>query len=759
MGFVHWILISVTTLLRVSTADTAVTVRNVTLLVLAPYGGGYEGQGEPGWKAGPAVVPAVRLAVDRINNRTDVLPGYHVQLLEENSGCEHSLGTMYKFATSVVLKRSSSNVVGVIGPGCSESTLLVGKLGARDGISLIQISPAATSPQLTDTVKYRNTFRMLSTALQHIGVVTQLMALNSWENVAVLYDNSRVFFRLQSEMLLAAQPSKIGFESAIDSTHYPLGSIEARYKVIILIAGGEMMKEVMCLAYHHTPKLVYPVYQWIMVDYSKHGLTSSIGFRHSGKFYNCTREIMKEALEGTILTYFQFTSQQQEDKLLLNDVDLTLEHYQELYQQYLREYLAELRQNDRDYSYEPDAEDYAVSYYDSTWALTLAINVSLEKISLTDYTFGQPHTTKIIRQQLGDLKFDGLMGNISFNSTTQDSNTPVNINQCIKGECNSIGVYDGTTLDLTSTEAKFVSEIFHNAVIGVNHAVAVIALATSILLAVYTACLHAIFIAFQRHQSIKAASFTLSHFMFSGCYLLLCQAFFTLAAFSYGWETKTAADIHNRDVSLGVICNINEWLNSIGMSLILSTLCVKLWRVYRIFSYFNTRSYLISDLSLTLFIVVVVTVNVVILVLWTTVDPLLATFEQQGIEYDGEDEPVLLVRVSCHCQYYNLWIAIIYSVLLLLLTSVVVLSSLNRRISRRNFRTAKSVNLMVYMITPTYFLGNGLAFKLQSLDIHYTYVLWQFSLLSIVCLVCGFMFTPPAYIAVRVSFLTPYTKR
>ena len=176
------------------------------------------------------------------------------------------------------------------------------------------------------------------------------------------------------------------------------------------------------------------------------------------------------------------------------------------------------------------------------------------------------------------------------------------------------------------------------------------------------------------------------------------------------------------------------------------------WNLVGIIVYiplFNTKSYLILDYTLTAFIVVVVGVNVIILTVWTTVDPLLAKFEQQGIEYNGEDEPVLLVRGSCHCRLFTLWTFATHSVIILVLTCVVILTSLNRRISRRYFQTAKLVNPMVYVISPAYFLGNGLAFFFQSLDIHYTYLSWQISLLSIVCLVCMSIFTPPACGAIK----------
>ena len=260
------------------------------------------------------------------------------------------------------------------------------------------------------------------------------------------------------------------------------------------------------------------------------------------------------------------------------------------------------------------------------------------------------------------------MSKLSFQTQIHVPDIPLIIYKCIKGESTLIGFYNDTRVEIISYEAKFVSEFFHHSSVTVHPLVTGIFIVLLSSIAVYTISVHAMLIIFHNHKPIKAASFAISHFIFSGCYLILLEVCIFIFVFSHSWPTKDLEQYQERDIVISILCNNIVWCNSIGTSLILTRLCGNWWRIYRIFTYFKTKHHLISDSTLNAFIIVVVGIILVVLVLWTVLDPLMVEFEQQGIEYNGKDDAIILVRSSCHSKYFTLWTAATHSIVFLVYT-------------------------------------------------------------------------------------------
>ena len=113
---------------------------------------------DPSWDGGASLIPAARLAVLEINNRSDVLGGFRLELLEEDSGCQITSKAVIGFVKNVLppaaagvaagsfgantnaSTSSPRQVVGVVGPGCSGAAVAVASLANRPTVKTIQAS-------------------------------------------------------------------------------------------------------------------------------------------------------------------------------------------------------------------------------------------------------------------------------------------------------------------------------------------------------------------------------------------------------------------------------------------------------------------------------------------------------------------------------------------------------------------------------------------------------------------------------------------
>ena len=735
-------------------ACTSIVPQELCLVVLGPYPDEAAAPiFQPDWDAGPALIPAVRLATDKINNRTNILNGYRLRLLEGDSGCDVKMKAVVSFVGNVFRSTRSTGcpVVGIIGPGCTGAATFIGSFLARDDASLLHISPSATSPLLTDSSTYPNTFRVLSSSLEYVSVYMELIKHNGWHTVAALYDADREYFLSTFEHFrdVMESTSDISYSSPVSDDKIPLSDIYAEYRVVFAFVGGSLARKILCLAYHFQPSLIYPAHQWIFHDRTEKQLVQNVSFSLGGTHYSCSKQQMMMATEGIILNVYRLKRDNVDTG---TDVDLTLDNFSESYEQYLTEHLREVRLTRDQYS--KDAEDYAPVYYDATWAMALSLNrsasdlVRQENITLSDYSYGIPQVTDIIKRHLSELQFQGISGRVTFQNY---STTIIDIYQLryTHSSANSssvlIGYYNDSELNM-SDSAEFISDSFDMVISTAHEAFTIV---FSIVIVVATGCVMALQFLYVRHRnssSIKASSPKLSHLIFSGCYLLLVLAFM-IVLISSKW-LAVVFDHQSRHylIVLGVVCNVGGLCNIIGLTLIVGTLCVQQWRLYHIFNRFQVKHYFLSDIYLVCFVVCLVAINWTVLVVWISIDPKLPMIQMKDVSYspDGSRQPVIPIFFSCVTKKTVIYGLIPSSISMVITICFVALSILNRHIRRENFTTASGANVYVFVTTGMIVLASTISFLFPKggVDVHYVLVLWEVCFLSVVFIVCVFLFLP-----------------
>ena len=716
------------------------------LVILGPYPDHTGGVNLlPGWDGGPALIPAARLAAETINNRTDILPVYTLRLLEGDSGCDVGSKAVISLARTV-FPTVGCAAVGIVGPACSGSATAVGGLLRRDASSLLHVSPSATSPELVSDL-YPNTYRLLSSSVEYVRLYRELMQYNGWDNVAALYDPNRKYFLSTFHGLY--DTVNVSYISPVSENNVPLADIYLNYRIIFVFVGAELARNILCLAYHFQPPLSYPVYQWIFHDRTVDQLWQDVAFSYAGKVYSCSKQQMMQSTDGVIINLFRL---KRENASAETDVGLTLQDFYLAYQKQLSDHLEEVNLT-RD-QYTPTAEDWAPLYYDAVWAMALSLTraqsdlLRQENLTLSEYRYGNPRATALIRHQLSLLDFEGLTGRISFRNETRDTATTVDMYQIAYNLSSAtaasslIGSYDASGL-LVYPAAEFVPSSFKIVQTYIHPAVTVVILVPILLCTGFLSTLHILYICHFNSSPIRASSPRLSQLIFSGCYLVMFLAFILVLVTSK-WVVSLFDPLsRNHFIVYGMFCYVTNWSVSAGYTLILSSFVVQLWRLYSIFNRHQKKLRFLSDEFLVCIVFGILGLNCVIKLCWILTDPPLEVFRMVDVveSYDGSQEPVHLIQFGCGSKTAVRFDAIVITIQVILGLSLVVLSILNRRIRKRNY-TNSGVNVFVYISTVTAFFANVFSTSVGTTTLLFVVIVWETFFLSSVLILSVFLFLP-----------------
>ena len=201
----------------------------------------------------------------------------------------------------------------------------------------------------------------------------------------------------------------------------------------------------------------------------------------------------------------------------------------------------------------------------------------------------------------------------------------------------------------------------------------------------FTTIVLLLFIYYRNQPEIKATSVWLSLCMFLGCYFVLSGA---LNHFISSGESATSRA--QRDS----ICNINTYFVSLGVDLLITTLLAKVLRIWRIFTYNGYMGNVWTNSSLLGFIGIVIAVKIVLLAIWTIVDPYTLKDKEEIIYMDGIASKYEIVQ-QCESEYYSIWLVLVYGYSAIIGLVLIGASLKTRKVKQENFKDTKKITILV----------------------------------------------------------------
>ena len=695
---------------------------------------------------GLTVLSGPRIARDEINNRSDILSDYHIELIVDTiEGCSsNEAGIGLSNLLKHTLNPQCRPVVAVAGLGCSSHTSVLSPIAGHDNYDLIQLSSANAPIFETENHRFPHLWRFLGSATVYSDAVLAIMDQFNWSRIGIVYNTGSLFHSEIAKYLLNKiknfPTKKVNFYFGISGTREfyletAVSNIKTRETTIIVSMLNENQTAAI-LKLATEQKVVLPHYLWIHIEKLQR--------------YFRNYDLLSNSTFGQIFLHTQTTLYQEQTELVSGETFATFnkKHREDL------ELLKKMYNNTLNIT-NLNPSSFARYWYDQVWAIALAINNSLpvlehRNLSIDEYTIGQPEVTAVIEEEMSKLSFQGAGGLVKFDQYHSVS-TPVEVFQILdNGTQEHVGLYNSLNksafyVNISASDLpkdRLIREYVYY-LIPVPGAIVLYILTGGITIFITVQLIFYLY--YRDHKVIKATSPYLSLVMFFGCYLLCLSAIVNITIDSF----VTIPTIYTTLFCLIILLTIN------GTSLVLITLFIKLLRVERIFS-----SRLEKDIGkcwsngFLVFIVIFLTVIVNMMVVPVLVAE---TPEYSNYTLNPNDLVVLYhVRPVTRGNIIGVGIVIAYMVLFLLIISF--LSIRTRKIRHRNFKDTKKINLLIALLIVISFSAGAVYIMLTQINEEpIANTVLVIALLSIPTLCQLILFTPKVVpVILEYTSLAPY---
>ena len=659
---------------------------------------------------GEYVIPAARLARDEINNNTNILPRYKLELIEANSECARDAGlrTFVRNAIGDGDILQSKKVLAILGPGCSSSSIPIASVAGRDEIHIPQLSYGASSVFLSFVHSYPYFYRAVPTDVYTTHATVKLMQAFNWRRYGIhnagigdsnqiVSDHLLTSLRIELarhipdsvEVYTGLSRTIVSGDDYRDQLPFTKDMFATRMRIGMLQGTQQNIEVIFCFLYRQ--KLTYPQVVWIVSH-------------HSGIWYNtgtddCSAEEIRQATHGVIHLDYQLNAT---DNDIINVTNKTFMEYHEDYVKAVRKYAIEVG----DYNESPDntrslLNDWATVTYDSMWTLGLALNnaersLNSRNLSLLDNNNTISSTiSSTILENLKIISFNGASRQIKFDREHKRE-MAIAIRQVQHGRLIDIGSYspspNATSLgELTLNESALLWSLddppSDDYIIETKFAENWAGILMMLLLVVgfiWNSFSLVVNFRYQHFHSIKASSPPLNYTIFAGNYVLLIA----------GIVIVIKSVLQDDTVAFSTSCRTHGWLFDLGLLLLLSTTLLKSWRIYRIFHSFSQKhSKMITDNIFIAIIIVLILLNTAYHIVYVLIDDRNLLMEKVLPFKDQVRQRIV------YCQPWDLW-ALLYLPHFGMGVALCLLAFSIRKVKLKQFNDAANIAIFFYATTP-----------------------------------------------------------
>uniref|UniRef100_A0AAX7TLG4 G-protein coupled receptors family 3 profile domain-containing protein n=1 Tax=Astatotilapia calliptera TaxID=8154 RepID=A0AAX7TLG4_ASTCA len=389
-----------------------------------------------GWPGGQACMPSAQMALDLVNNRSDILPDYELELIHYDSMCDPGEATklLYDLLYTEPIKI-------VLMPGCSGVSTLVAE--AARMWNLIVLSYGSSSPALSNRQRFPTFFRTHPSATLHNPTRVQLFKKWKWTRIATIQQTTEVFTSTLDD--LEQRVKEAGIEISVRQSFLTDPAVAVKNlkrqdaRIIVGLFYETEARKVFCEVFKE--KLYGKKHVWFLI-----GWYADNWFKIKDPAINCTVENMTEAVEGHVTT-----------EIVMLNPETVRGVSNMTSQEFLAALMSRLGGKNPE---ETGGFQEAPLAYDAVWALALALNKTVAPLKakgrrLEDFNYNNHDITSEIYRALNTSSFEGVSGQVVFDA--QGSRMAMTlIEQLQGGSYKKIGYYDSSQGNLSCTNRWYI---------------------------------------------------------------------------------------------------------------------------------------------------------------------------------------------------------------------------------------------------------------------------------------------------------------